>query len=160
MGFRVGKSHGTGQMVRVEEKLWLTKDKDQLVPDGDGRAAFLFCTPGDQIAVEDAEKLGIVDGRLDEKAAEAAANKMAGARPNKGASTPAVVTVNRDDGTPFDPSAHKAEDVIEYLQTAEKHEALRVLEAEAEGKKRSTILTKRDEVEAREQGDVSGLQTP
>lgn len=154
MGFNVSRNRGSGQMVLVEDKLWFTTDKSELVRDGDERAAFLYCTPGDQIPVEDAERLGIVDGHL--KAGKAKANKMAEPALNK------VARVDTGDGTPFDPAAHNAAEVIAYLETAEKHEALRVLDAEAadDGKKRSTVLAKRDEVEQRVQGDVSGLQTP
>lgn len=153
MGLKVNNSGGTGQMVTVREKIWLNADRTQLVPDGHAEAAYLFATPDMQIPVEDAERYGLVDGRL--KGGKPKANKMADPASNKGAE---VV----DPGTPFDPSAHNAAEVIAYLETAEKHEALRVLDAEAadDGKKRSTVLAKRDEVEARVQGDVSGLQNP
>lgn len=47
---------------------------------------------------------------------------------------------------PFDPAKHGVEDVQAYLDAASLDEATRVLDAEAEGKKRSTILGKRDEI--------------
>lgn len=144
MGLQVNTNGGTGQMVTVHEKIWLTEDGTELVPDGDERAARLFATPDMQIPAEEAEKYGLVDGRL--KAGKHAANKMADPPANKGA----VVTAP---GQPFDPSAHTAAEVGEYLAKAEKHEALRVLDAEAEGKKRSSVLAQRDAVEQREQGD-------
>src|SRR5687768_4320600 len=149
MGFQVNQGGGTGQMVTVHEKLWLTADGTELVLDGDERAARLFATPDMQIPVEDAEKYGLVDGRL--KAGKAAANKEAGPPANKGAT---VV----DPGEPFDPSAHTVAEVVEYLGRAEKHEALRVLDAEAEGKNRATVLAQRDAVEQRVQGDIAGQQ--
>lgn len=46
----------------------------------------------------------------------------------------------------FDPAAHGVDDVLAHLGEADLDEATRVLDAEAEGKKRSTILGKRDEI--------------
>lgn len=46
------------------------------------------------------------------------------------------------DDEEFDPSEHKADEVIDYLDTADADEAQRVLDAEAAGKNRSTITTK------------------
>ncbi len=57
----------------------------------------------------------------------------------------APVEEPEQDNTPdevFDPSEHKAEEVIDYLETADADEARRVLAAEAAGKTRSTITTK------------------
>lgn len=150
---QINQTGGTGQMVTVQEKLWLNAEKDQLVPDGHPDAAFLFATPDDQIAVEQAERFGLVDGRL--KAGEPAANKQADPPVNKGGAPGGVVV---DDLTSFDPSAHTAPEVVAYLGRAEKHEALRVLDAEAEGKKRSTVLAERDAVEQRVQGDGGNQQ--
>jgi len=146
VGVRYNPQSGTGQLVTIQQKLWLTADQDELVPDGDERSAFLFASPGDQVPVEKAEKFGLVDGAL--KAGKAKANKMADPPANKGAGGVVV-----DDGQPFDPSAHTAGEVVAYLAEAEKHEALRVLDAEGEGKKRSSVLAQRDAVEKRVQGD-------
>lgn len=40
----------------------------------------------------------------------------------------------------FDPSAHKADEVVEHIQTADEAEAERVLAAEKSGKARKTVL--------------------
>jgi hypothetical protein len=42
--------------------------------------------------------------------------------------------------TTYDPAAHKAEEVVEHIQTADEAEAARVLEAEKSGKARKTVL--------------------
>lgn len=153
MGLGFNMRGGTGQMVTIKQKLWLTADKEMLVPDGDERAAFLFATPNDQVPIEKAEQFGLVDGQL--KSGEPSANKMADPAANKGDGVGGVVV---DTGEPFDPSAHTAPEVVAYLGRAEKHEALRVLDAEAEGKKRSTVLAERDAVEQRIQGDGGNQQ--
>lgn len=46
------------------ERLYLTSDRDALVPEGDGAAAFLYAAPGDEIPASAAEKFGLKDGRL------------------------------------------------------------------------------------------------
>ncbi|MER5912321.1 hypothetical protein ABT124_17955 [Streptomyces sp. NPDC001982] len=48
---------------------------------------------------------------------------------------------------PFDPAEHNVADVLAYLGTVDRDEALRVLDAEAGGKKRSTILALREQYE-------------
>ncbi|MEU1596201.1 hypothetical protein ABZ468_25915 [Streptomyces sp. NPDC005708] len=48
---------------------------------------------------------------------------------------------------PFDPAEHNVKDVIAYLSTVDRDEALRVLDAEAGGNKRSTILNLREQYE-------------
>jgi hypothetical protein len=50
------------------------------------------------------------------------------------------------DSGPFDPSDHKADEVLTFLDTASYEEAVRVLDAEADGKNRVTITGKRDEI--------------
>lgn len=52
----------------------------------------------------------------------------------------------------YNPTDHTAADVLAYLETASKDEALRVLDLEAGdgGKQRSTVLAAREGVEARE----------
>lgn len=47
---------------------------------------------------------------------------------------------------PFDPSDHKADEVLSHLGTASYEEAVRVLDAEAAGKDRVTVTGKRDEI--------------
>lgn len=50
-------------VVEAEERLWLTADKEGLVPDGHADAAFLFCAPGQPIPIEEAERYGLVKRR-------------------------------------------------------------------------------------------------
>ncbi|MCX9146614.1 hypothetical protein [Erythrobacter sp. WG] len=57
------------QNVIAAERLYLTADKEQLVADGDERAAFLYATEGDEIPEEMAKKFGLVDGKLKSKKA-------------------------------------------------------------------------------------------
>jgi trigger factor len=40
----------------------------------------------------------------------------------------------------FDPSAHTADEVVEYVQTADEAEAARVVEAEKSGKARKSVV--------------------
>src|SRR3990167_620944 len=49
-----------GALATAEQKLWLTAGRDELVADGDRRAAFLFCVPGDEISREEAERYGLL----------------------------------------------------------------------------------------------------
>ncbi|WP_330348167.1 hypothetical protein [Streptomyces sp. NBC_00582] len=49
--------------------------------------------------------------------------------------------VDPDGEKPFDPAEHAAPQVLAYLETADLHEAERVLQAESDGKARTTILT-------------------
>ncbi|WP_155054585.1 hypothetical protein [Streptomyces blattellae] len=46
----------------------------------------------------------------------------------------------------FDPAAHKVDQVLAYLATADETEVVRVLDAEATGKKRTSIVSARDEI--------------
>lgn len=48
----------------AKEKLYLTAERDTLVKAGDPKAAFLYCTPGDEIPQSAADKFGLVDGKL------------------------------------------------------------------------------------------------
>lgn len=63
-------------MYIVDRKLWLTADRDQVVEEGDSRAAFLFATPGDEVSDTDAKRYGL-------KAAAKPADKQASAPSNK-----------------------------------------------------------------------------
>jgi hypothetical protein len=45
--------------VVLEEKLWLTADRDRVVKDGDPEARFLLGTPGKRVSVDEAERLGL-----------------------------------------------------------------------------------------------------
>lgn len=51
-------------MVLIREKLWLTADFSRLVPDLHPDAAFLYSIAGKYMPEADAEKFGLVDGRL------------------------------------------------------------------------------------------------
>lgn len=45
--------------VRMDERLWYTADKERVVPEGDPEAAFLFCTPGKEVPLAEAQRLGL-----------------------------------------------------------------------------------------------------
>ncbi|MDZ4135447.1 MAG: hypothetical protein U1D06_07610 [Paracoccaceae bacterium] len=51
------------------QKLFLNADKSELVPEGDKRAAFLFCVPGNEIRPDEHKRFGLIDGALPEKQA-------------------------------------------------------------------------------------------
>lgn len=59
------------QNMIAAQKLFLTADKAELVPEGDARARFLYAVPGDEIPASAAEKFGLVDGKLPAKKAKA-----------------------------------------------------------------------------------------
>ncbi|MFF7290672.1 hypothetical protein [Streptomyces griseorubiginosus] len=62
-----------------------------------------------------------------------------------------------EDG-PFDPGAHDLPEVNAYLAEANEAETARVLDAEAEGKKRKTLVDRREEYleEARKRAAAGG----
>ena len=45
-------------MITPGERLWLTADKDRVVPDGDPDAATLYCTETDEVDSDEAQHLG------------------------------------------------------------------------------------------------------
>jgi hypothetical protein len=53
---------------------------------------------------------------------------------------------------PFDPSRHNADEVLAYLGDADEADALRVLDAEVEGKNRKGITGQRDAILASKKG--------
>lgn len=67
------------QNMIAAQKLFLTADKSELVPQGDERAAFLYAVPGDEIVPEMAKKFGLVDGALPKKKAKAETKPAAAA---------------------------------------------------------------------------------
>ena len=69
-----------GDKVKITERLYLTADKERVVPEGDPEAAFLFATPGKEISAEDAEKYSLGA----KKQAAKPADKQASPAPNKG----------------------------------------------------------------------------
>ena len=90
MGLDMNPNRGTDEMVTVSVKKWLTADRQELVDDGDPRAAVLYCTPGMQIPRSEAERHGLVDTD-DDQATDT--DKEAKARtepPNKARTRPAA----------------------------------------------------------------------
>jgi hypothetical protein len=85
MAFKVTQHSETNKWVEAGETMWLTADRERLVPDGSPEAAFLFSTPGKRISVEEAQKYGLVKGKAkpadkqkakaEDKQAKPAANK-------------------------------------------------------------------------------------
>jgi hypothetical protein len=84
--------------MKADRKLWLTDGRDELVEDGDPRAAFLYCTEGKMIEEAEArslgyqssEELGLADdpsaafsGDEGEKSDDAGADKAQAAGANK-----------------------------------------------------------------------------
>ena len=75
----------------ADRRLWLTSDREQVVEDGDPRAAFLYATPGDEMTDEDVKRYGLAPKPskrartpLDKEAASGS-DKRADAGPDKGA---------------------------------------------------------------------------
>lgn len=58
-------------MHEVKERLYYTRDKSRVVPEGDPEAAFLFATPGVAVPMEEAERVGLTG-----KAPQAAAPQV------------------------------------------------------------------------------------
>lgn len=71
-------------------------------------------------------------------------------------STRATQATKPEEPTQFDPSADGVDAVLAYLGTADHAEAVRVLDAEAAGKARTTILSKREEILAAKEDDDDG----
>ena len=79
----------------AKERIYLTADKAKAVPHGDKAAAFLLVGEGSEIDPRDAEKYGLVDGRM----------------PAPGVvSSPSPPGEGRGEGepTPAKPTAHKS----------------------------------------------------
>ena len=71
------------------QRLYLNADRKKLLPHGHKDAAFLYCSPGDEIPDNAAEQFGLKDGALPEKAKAPAADKGGKAPANKGGKMPA-----------------------------------------------------------------------
>ena len=75
MGLNLGylRDRKEGQMFIADRRLWQTADRSRLVEDGDPEAAFLFCTPGDEVAEEEAKRYGLTKAAppLEDKAVKA-----------------------------------------------------------------------------------------
>jgi len=65
----------------MQERLYVTEDRQTAVREGDKRAAFLLIGKGQEVLKVIAEQYGIVDGRLKQK--KKAADKMAEKPPDK-----------------------------------------------------------------------------
>ena len=65
----------------MQERLYVTEDRQTAVREGDKRAAFLLIGKGQEVLEVIAKQYGIVDGRLKQK--KKAANKMAEKPNNK-----------------------------------------------------------------------------
>lgn len=50
--------------MKAQERLWLTQDRDRVVPDGHPDAATLYAAAGDEIPASAVERFGLVDGRV------------------------------------------------------------------------------------------------
>ena len=50
----------TGGPVVADQRLYLTRDRTRVVPDGDPEARSLFCTPGSTIPREQAARYGLL----------------------------------------------------------------------------------------------------
>lgn len=55
------QAHYSGEMVTLEERTWLTEDRSEAVPDGHPEARYLLGGAGDPLAVEEAERLGLLE---------------------------------------------------------------------------------------------------
>ena len=47
-----------GEMVTINERLWLTADQSRIVKDGDPEAAFLFVAAGNKVRLSEIKRLG------------------------------------------------------------------------------------------------------
>lgn len=59
MALSINRSQQRVTGIVSDRRLYLTVDKAEVVEDGDPRAAFLFATPGVEIAAGDVERLGL-----------------------------------------------------------------------------------------------------
>ena len=83
MGLDINPHRGSDEMVTVSVKKWLTADRQELVDDGDPRAAVLYCTPGMQITRSEAERHGLVDSDDDQASDTDKESKARTEPPNK-----------------------------------------------------------------------------
>ena len=78
--------------VEVNERLFLTADREKVVPEGDPEAAFLFATPGDEVSEEDAKRYGIKPSKAN-KVEKAEAGPEKAEKPSKSGSG---LTINKE----------------------------------------------------------------
>lgn len=56
--------------MKATERLYLTKNRDRVVKEGDLEAAFLFVTPGKEISAADVKKYGLEEPKASKKEEE------------------------------------------------------------------------------------------
>ena len=104
-------------------RLYLTADKAKAVPEGHKDAATLYASPGDEIPASAAERFGLKDGGLPEKAAKAPVDKAAKAPANKGGKAPAnkggKAPANKGATPPAPPAAPEGADADAGAGTGE-----------------------------------------
>lgn len=89
MALKIQKVSETSLSAELGETLWLTAD-DEVVPDGDPRAAFLLGTAGKRIPLAEAERLGLLKKGAKAKEVAPEADKAAEPEADKEA-TPETV---------------------------------------------------------------------
>ena len=83
---RLEPNGANGATVTATQRLWVSRDGESLVPDGDPNAASLFCVPGKRIAKAEAERFGLVKGVVqapETKQVEPSENKAKPAKTRK-----------------------------------------------------------------------------
>lgn len=73
----------SGEMVVIDRHLYLTEDKSRVVEEGDVDGRWLWASPGQEIAKEEAERLGAVKPAPKPAAAKPPAAKQQAPRANK-----------------------------------------------------------------------------
>lgn len=87
---KIDPSKVSGKQVLMSQRLWLNKDRSAVVADGDPRAAFLFCAPGQYVSEADARKYGliaVVDATTDNNKPEGTKPPATGTKPSAPAGT-------------------------------------------------------------------------
>ena len=76
MGLKINEVEAVDRWVEAGEALWFTEDHEELVSEGDPRAAQLFVSAGKRVSREDALRYGLVKAdKADKEAAKAAAEE-------------------------------------------------------------------------------------
>lgn len=73
----------TDTAVVAKARLFTTAERDELVPEEDPRAAFLFCIPGQRISRQDADRFGLRDEEPQTKQSAVQENKKREPQENK-----------------------------------------------------------------------------
>lgn len=81
MGLEITKlkrePHQPADYVVATQELYLTADKERIVLPGSAEARFLFCIPGDEVPVAEAERVGLISKPKAEKPADGDGKKEA-----------------------------------------------------------------------------------